>query len=715
MAPRAATRWKFWVRCTGGILVALALALIALNTTSLPLRLARQFAEVFEARTGLQIELSGARFVGLTHLRLDGVTFSSTEGVLAQGEVAEVHLRFSPLEALGVERGEGRLGSVDLVRPRLYLRESGLGAVDSLGRPSPSSPGADSRHPSSRRDGAIDVRVIDGLIAGEGFDGESWRVEGRFTLGQGPGLLGVEEVRLREEGRGVALEVSSDRDEALLRWRATGPAETIVQYLPGFPWSLSGEMEAEGTAALSGALKEVALTVSRGVIGWGSDPAHDQTPFDRIEMAMVRESDWNLRSLVMTRGEATVRAEGSVRPPDPVNGEGGSLELQVFSDGLDLPAGIALLERYGFSGRSRFTGVLSGSFDELELAGRLTLEKGSVWHRPVDRAEGIIQLGHGFIRFGDAELVEGEAEYEVSGEIAYGESPARFQVALEASNGRVEEVLAAAGVEVEATGRFDGALLFTRSEEGIAVEGNVVRASGELMGQPLDDLAGSFRWSAEGLRLAHARAGLQGGVVTLAGEARGDELDIAVGLDRWPLEMGESPLLDLPDGVSGWISYAGRLTGTLSAPVLDGELRGGSLSYGRLRLVDPKGRLVITESEAHLEDVQVSGAGDGVYRLSGTIGDWRGEVPQLDLAIDVVTASLSGLFLEGGLEVPALLLDGDVTGEVTLSGSAKAPKATFDLALGDDLGVAEPIRLRFNVEDGKLRLGRSALASLLAR
>lgn len=713
---------RLWILWIGGAVAALALAVAALNATSVPLRLARHFAARFEEQTGLEIELSGARFTGLGELRLEGVTIASAGGAFSHGEVAEVRLRFDPTRLFGAG-AEGLSGSVDLIRPRLVLRGDAHGALASLSSPSQGAVGAarsEEGGGARRRGWNVDVRVIDGALLenggqGPGSPAKTWRVDGRFSLGRGDGASWVERLSFRDEGAGVALTVSADARRSLLRWSASGPAVALLEALPGLPFELSGAVEAEGTATPAGQIQEMALLVTGGELVWGSDPTRDRTPFDRLELELARaQAAWNVRSLAIAQGDAVVRAEGSVRLPEPDSENGGAVELRISAGGLDLPAGIAPLEALGFRGRSHFSGRLSGSFDALKLAGRLSMEKGSVWHRPVDRAEGGIELEPGIFRFTGAQLVEGDARYEVSGEIVYGESPVPFWVELEAANGRVEEVLAAAGLEANASGRFDGVLHFSRAAESLVVEGDVTRGAVEIMGERFQSVQGNFRWNGEVLRLAQARAGLRGGVAEVAGEARGGALAFEVSLSRWPLAVDDRFPLGLPSGAAGWISYTGRLAGRLDAPVLSGELVDGEITFGRLRLTAPQGRLEITPDEIRLGGVRVSGAGDGVYILSGAVGGWREDAPLLDLGIDVVTASLSGLFHEGGLEVPALLLDGNVSGRVNVSGPAEKPSASFDLALGDDLG-GEPIRLRFDVEDGKVRLGRAALAALLGK
>ena len=713
MARPDAVTWKRLAGWSAGALVAMGLFLAALNATALPMRIASRFVEMIEARTGLEIDVSGARLAGPGHLRLEGVTFASAEGALSHGEVAEVHLRFDPvrvLRALWSAPSEGSLGTVDLVRPRLSLREElvnpGSSAAPKARSRGPAGPAAGGG--SDRAAWNAYVRVIDGVVEEAGRTGRAWRVDGRFVLGPDPELVKIERVNLRDGRSGLELELSSE--EGLVHWRARGPAQSLLEAVRALPWAIEGEALAEGTATLSGELQEVALAVEGGSVAWGSGPS-ETAAFERLELEMARGSEaWDVRSLALTRGAAVVRAEGAVQLPG--QGEAGRVDLRVSSEGLDLPEGIAPLEALGFRGRARFAGTLSGSFDRLQLAGRLSMEKGSVWHRPVDRAEGTIRLGPGFFRFEDAELVRGTAHYRLRGEIAHAASPIEFRVELSAVGGQVEEVLAAAGLEAEATGRFDGTLQFARQGADLVIEGDVARAAGELMGQPFDAVQGSFRWSGDGLWLPGARAAWGGGLLELAGEAREGALDFEVRLSRWPLEMNERFPLKPPAGLAGWVSYSGTLTGTLDAPVLAGELTGGSVALGSLRLAGPRGRLEISADEARFSGVEVNGAGGGLYRLSGTVGGWREEAPRLNLGIEVAGASLSSLLREGGLNVPALLFDGDVSGKIAISGTSERPAASFDLTLSDGLGVGEPLRLRFEVVDGQVRLGRTALASL---
>src|SRR5690606_3104504 len=110
-----------------------------------------------------------------------------------------------------------------------------------------------------------------------------------------------------------------------------------------------------------------------------------------------------IRDVRMERGSAVVQGKGrlALGQAPPLEAP---LEVEVHARGLSLPEDLPFVSRYGLSGEGEFSGVLAGSLGSPELSGRVKIEDGTVWHRPVSRGEGVILLARGRFDFGQTLL-----------------------------------------------------------------------------------------------------------------------------------------------------------------------------------------------------------------------------------------------------------------------------------------------------------------------
>ena len=105
------------------------------------------------------------------------------------------------------------------------------------------------------------------------------------------------------------------------------------------------------------------------------------------------------------------------------------------------------------------------------------------------------------------------------------------------------------------------------------------------------------------------------------------------------------------------------------------------------------------------------GAGDGVYELSGgSARGWRRR------ASSWTSWSKGRPFRGCSPKGACAFLRSSSTARCRARLRLPArcrPRADFDLSLKDELGMGDPMRLRFQVDDGKIKLGR--LADLFRR
>lgn len=713
MQPLSKRTWARAVGWTAALLLLMALALFVINSSSVPQRIGRGIIDAFARTTGWQMTVERVELVGPSQLRLQGVHVAISPDAsggqwVREVDAPSVHVTFNPI---GLLRGDGAsAGTMTWISPQVTVT-TGLREVWPVASaPAKRTGSSAARTPASdsgKGGGAgLAVEVVDGRIVDP--DG-MWLVDGRMNLGPTDGVSGahIERAKLVHVDSRASLSLRMDEEggERMWSWHATGPASLFAKTVLPADWDVTGAMTATGALAVKAPHEGTfTLEVVAGDIRWGDGTPEESLPFDRLSIAGRHDGDLHIDDLSLEHEAQTIHASGRVAfsqralPAAP-------LELELYTHKLTLPSAVPLVARFGLSGEAQFNGVLAGTVEEPELSGRLKIVSGTVWHRPVDEGEGVILLRPGYFSFGQTHLAHQDATYRLRGSWDGTVKPAHLDISIDADHGNASEMLAVFGVEgTEVTGTFDGRVLVQGPVDALRVSGSVDGRDVVVVGQPFNTVVGRFEWVPRHLYLETVTAAWRGGQADVSGTVREDRLDLALSLERWPLRapaLAEAASVD--EYVDGWLSYEGRVEGTLSAPTTTGTVLGGDVQVGAWRLVDPEGTLTLNQERLLLNGMRLKALGGGEYVLDGEVTGWMQSEPTLDVEVGVRGASLSTLLRESGLALPALLLAGQVDGTVVVQGPAKDPDARFDVTLSDDLGVGEPMRLRFERVDGRFR------------
>lgn len=96
--------------------------------------------------------------------------------------------------------------------------------------------------------------------------------------------------------------------------------------------------------------------------------------------------------------------------------------------------------------------------------------------------------------------------------------------------------------------------------------------------------------------------------------------------------------------------------------------------------------------------------------MSGTIDFPVDGQPTADLAMMVAEERLRSLLQLANEELPALLLDGQVSGKVHVTGPMDDPEAELDLLLRETLAIRQGVRIAMTYANGALRVSGLDLA-----
>lgn len=725
-------------------LATLFAVIVAFNLSPLSTRLGESIARTLTQQTGWRVEVKGAGLTGLASLRLTDVTLTESRGGEVVARLPRVEVAFHPIRYLMGSRDQSVIQRAVLVRPTVNLPDAPWSSLSgpapihmasgSAGR-SEGAEGDASRPPSGH---TVSVSIVDGtLIEGVPLDGAAlhgaaldgaslegvarvWRVNSDLRLDVAQARLdSVERIEVRSDDGAAHLVARPIGPAGAKRWEweADLPATWIAELLPYDALRAQGAVSARGVFTLNAMdagegepwrVERVELLASDGSVAWGAD-AESQVHFDTLRFAAeAAPYGWDVREMSLGKGIGEVTGRGRIEWEEGGLGQA-RLQIDVDAYGLSLPEDLPILSAYGMSGATEFHGTLSGTLGAPVLAGKVRIADGRVWGRPITQGEGEITIARGYVGFEQTTLERAAARYSLMGEVRTDVVPTELSIELKAERGSAQELLSVFSLEPVVKGEVDGV---------VDVEGPVgaLRVAGSLSGRDLvvldraklDRATGGFVWTNGELRIGELEIGLGEGVATASGGYHAGALDLNVAFSKWPIDARTRALLDIPSQVNGDISYMGHVSGTLHHPVVSGALTGGSLQLGRLRLLDPQGSVTATREMLTLSNVRLQSVGDGAYRLSGRVDGWL-NAPRLDVKVDVQEASLSAILAENGLEWPARLIDGIVSGSITMKGDPRRPSAQFELALSDEVDPQRPLTLRFQLDEGRVQLGNLPL------
>lgn len=411
---------------------------------------------------------------------------------------------------------------------------------------------------------------------------------------------------------------------------------------------------------------------------------------------------WNIESFTGQRRDAVVELRGVL------SGSQG-IDLAVEAAHLDLADDIPLLAGYGFAGPGSFSGRLYGRRDEIVLEGRAELGPGTVWGRPNVTGSGHIALSRKRLALADVHLWQYGGEFELEGyyDFAGAEGSGFVDLALRSDSGRVQELLAVLGWQLPVSGRMYGDISFAGTIGAVQAEGDVEVLEAVVWQQPLDRVAGRFTWSDGLVTVSDAKASLAMGTARVDGyyDVKRNDGQVGFSMENWPL--GFTPLFEehLGQYIGGTVNvHAGTLRGPVSSPQISGRLTAEALRVGSTLFRTVEGSFSYKDKSLELADMRGIRAGGGLYTLTGTITFAAAGEPNSELHLAVTDESLRSLLQLAKEDLPALFLDGKVSGEVNVTGSLTDPEATLELVLQESLALRHGVRIAMHYADGALRV-----------
>lgn len=291
--------------------------------------------------------------------------------------------------------------------------------------------------------------------------------------------------------------------------------------------------------------------------------------------------------------------------------------------------------------------------------------------------------------------------------------PGKLDLSVHSESGRVQELLEILGWQVPVVGRLYGDLRFYGPMDGIMAEGSVDVLEAVAWEQPLDRVTGSFLWDDGVVDVTGVQVRLGTGMAAVDGRFNlGTSItDVSFSASDWPLGFTNLFEERLGQVVGGMVDInRGRLSGTIQAPQVTGDIAAEALRVGPTLFRSVSGRLSYQDRRIEFTQLKGERAGGGDYTLVGSIEFPEVAEPVSDLKMQVTGERLRSLLQLANEELPAALIDGQVSGRIHVTGWVSNPEATLDLLLRETFALRRGIQVSMRYADGALRISELNLS-----
>jgi translocation and assembly module TamB len=328
-------------------------------------------------------------------------------------------------------------------------------------------------------------------------------------------------------------------------------------------------------------------------------------------------------------------------------------------------------------GHADFTGRATGTMAAPVVSGGLTVSHGRLGPVTFAQAHGNLAIGRAGIQTAGVVLVNGAAQYRVSGGVTF--SPfAADHLHLDAAGAEAQWLTNAIASAPNATGALSGSVTVDGTLARPGITGEIALDHGTIYGQRIDHAEAHFVPNHGGVHLSRAELRVDGsrlfaeGTIDPAGP-----LDLRLWADQIYMRDLKAALgLDVP--VEGALGLSGRVGGSVSNPHLSGEVNAHALDVAG-QPFDISGAMDFQNRTLRLSSLDFA-QGEAHYRLSGEIR--QGARLSAGLGLDIEHGQVDTLLAATKIELPAPL-HGTIDGRIEFSGPLDDPAARLALTLRD--------------------------------
>ena len=364
----------------------------------------------------------------------------------------------------------------------------------------------------------------------------------------------------------------------------------------------------------------------------------------------------DLQALSARLGAGSLAASGKIAPT--------ALDLRVLAASLPMGLLSQVSPELQALGRMDFTGLLTGTPANPQLAGDFMALEGRLLQQPFTRAAGHLAFQDGMLTLDKVEVRNGKGLHEINGRVAFAGNRA-IDMRIKTQGARAEDLVAWLAPGEPLTGNVENEVTLGGTLDALEAEGKLTLWEGSYRGYLLSKVSGDYRRSGGVLSIRELLVDSFNVKATLSGTVD-QQQQLNFTLTAPEVETAYIQMR-YPYPVHGKMSLNGTLTGTTQRPEFSGELLSRTLQLNGQDLFDIGGQILL-----HRDEVQVSELhfllGKGQVRASG---GYREKSEEVYGGLSVDNAEVSGLLAI--LNTPLKGVSGRLDGQVALTGTTSLP------------------------------------------
>lgn len=351
-----------------------------------------------------------------------------------------------------------------------------------------------------------------------------------------------------------------------------------------------------------------------------------------------------------------------------------NMNLTAYASGISLQE----LDKQGtglISGNGDFVAKFTGTLSAPEGTVDFTATNGQACYQPFTQATGTIHFNLQQVVVNEFAMIDGVTTHKIQGTIGLQGQPT-LNLSISSKQARAENIIKLLAPDEKITGNVDNEMIVTGPLDNLSANGQLYFKDGTIRGQLISKGQVTYKREQGVTTISECSVDSLNTQIKLAGSmTANNELNFDIAAQD--IDMGKLTL-KLPYPLSGQGQFTGKLTGTLSAPIFDGQFAAKTLTVNNQEVKEVTGIVKFNGNEIEVPELSFM---QGIGKFSA-VGGYVMDTREIYGSFDIGDAELGPILAVCNL--PDRDIHGYLNGHIRVSGTMDQPNVwlTGDLKAG---------------------------------
>ena len=349
---------------------------------------------------------------------------------------------------------------------------------------------------------------------------------------------------------------------------------------------------------------------------------------------------------------------------------GDTMDISFYGSELDMSIVKEIMPQVDVTGFLDVNGTAKGPVDNPIIRAKYAAHSGSIMQQPFDRLHGSAGGSLRGIKINDTQMEYGEkTKWYINGVMGFfGDMPINMRVDTVAA--RMEDLIKPVAADQPITGNVDNVITITGTLKNPHIVGYIHFYQGSYKGVFITGMDGDYTMENKTIRLQDFHVFTPWVDMDLNGTIDPQEnLDMYAKVHEVNLERYNNTL---PVALSGQGRFDGKLTGTISQPVFNGNLEASEFGINGQVFEQAKGDITYRDKRLYAENFVLQQK-EGNYLFNGVL-NLNNDVIHGKLAVE--QGDIHSLVVMAGLKDNRV--NGVINGSIVLNGTIDKPEAVVN-------------------------------------